>query len=99
MNRKKYVEKDITSFFKSYREISKSSKKPIRVDENIISKIKDFLRERGEVTKTELYKWSKKNQILPSYLYYSISQLIESNIIKKYFDSRHEDIVYKYVSK
>ena len=93
MNNKKKTNSpiDILSFLKeeTVEEAEKVNVQPIQ------SKVLAFIRESGKVTKSNLYKWAKKQKITPAELYKNVKTLQDQNLIKVFFDENSGELVYK----
>ncbi len=58
------------------------------------NKILEYIRLRGKVVKSDLYKWSKLQKITPADLYRALINLEKRGLIKKVFDPQSEELAY-----
>ena len=63
------------------------------------SRIEDYLRSMGTVTKSEMYKWCMNMSIAPVILYRTLRILERRGRVRKYFDENREDLVYDYIEE
>jgi len=80
--------------------VRKEEREPIArfPESEVYRKIIKYLEESRQVAKSELYKWSRKNNIRPVDLYNTLLSLEREGKLKKVFDADKMDVIYVFSS-
>ncbi|RLE95090.1 MAG: hypothetical protein DRN04_01130 [Thermoprotei archaeon] len=82
------------------KEVKKDTElKEVKVDEQgYESLIYNYIRQRGKVSKDEIYVWSKRRKISPAELYRAIISLEKKGLVRKRFDGEMGQLVYEIIT-
>lgn len=69
----------------------------IKAEILVDSRVENYIRDMGTVTKSEVYRWSMSMKIAPVVLYNTLRRLEKTGKLRRYFDESKEDLVYVYV--
>jgi DNA-binding MarR family transcriptional regulator len=83
---------DLTRFFGQPPEQPAASQ-PL-LSEEVERMVLSYIRRKGRVTKSELYKWSKDSGIKPAAFYSAVTSLLSKGLISRSFDPEKEEYVF-----
>jgi hypothetical protein len=83
---------DLTRFFAQPPEQPAVSQ-PL-LSEEIERAVLNYIRRKGRVAKSELYKWSKDSGIKPAAFYNAVTSLLSKGLISRSFDPEKEEYIF-----
>jgi len=64
------------------------------LSEEVERAVLNYIRRKGRVTKSELYKWSKDSGIKPAAFYNAVTSLLSKGLISRSFDPEKEEYIF-----
>lgn len=86
---------DITTFLVEKPAGSHEVKVEETLPESFSELVYNYIASRGEVAKSELYRWAKERKIPMAGLYKAIQELMSKSKVKRMFSEEKEEIIYR----